>query len=97
MNLAVSLILCKRPKKLNSRRAPCLTSTALNNNKTRGTLQQVPTRQIRLSFVECAIQIFAICNIILDVYNGFHYRKNMAPNFNSIKLTLILLKNDNMA
>ena len=42
--------------------------------RTKGsTFRQVPTRRIRLSFVECAYP--EICYIISEVYNGFRYRK----------------------
>ena len=59
-------------------------------NITRGTLRQVPTRRIRLSLWNVLIQIFAICNIILEVCNGFRYRKGHS------RLSL-LLKNNNTA
>ena len=42
---------------------------------TRGTFRQVPTRRFVYLLWNVPIQIFAICCIILEVYNGFRYRK----------------------
>ena len=47
----------------------------------RGTFQQVQTRRIRLSFVECAyLDLGDICFIILEVQNGFCKRKGWHPS-----------------
>ena len=45
------------------------------NTRTRGTFRQVPTREFVYLLWNVPIQIFAICYITLDVYNGFRCRK----------------------
>ena len=85
-----------------------LDSTSLNYSKqwklTRGTFRQVPTRRIR-TFIFCRMclsrfQIFAICYIILEVYNGFRCRKGWQLTLEKKSLVLSrlsLLFNDNIA
>ena len=44
---------------------------------TRGTFRQVPTSELVYVLWNVPIQIFAICYIILEVYDGFRYRKGL--------------------
>ena len=44
---------------------------------TRDTFRQVPTSELVYLLWNAPIQIFAICYIILEVYNGFRYRKGL--------------------
>ena len=77
---------------------------ALRNitHNTRGTFRQVPTRRIRLSFVECAYS--DLRDIFFHSFRGLKWIplwKRMAPNFKTTtfahsRLSLIL-NNNNMA
>ena len=69
--------------------APEPLTTALYSVKTRGTFRQVPTRRIRLSFVECAYP-----DLRDLLHRGLQWTfplwKRMALNFREKKLLYIL-------